>query len=560
MAAGDIAFVCFNADGDDDFGIVVLKEICASVAEPDTIYFTDNEWDGASFNTGEGEAEWVITSKISAGTIVAFTDTDASGTISVDVGSVSGRIPISGTDEVIYAFLGSPSMPTTFLAAIANDDFTTTTGSLTNTGLTAGTNAIDLGTEDRDADIGEYIGARTGQNPFTAFLDDINDATNWITQDDTGDQSGDETAPDLPCNMTVFESCPDLSSITPTTFDITESTCSIFGGNPSGGVVDTTGNNCPAGTSLQFAIQGGSSFSSTLPSYDQNTSITLLATCICGNDNTYRSDTVSVVTAPGLCPECPDLSLVELPIEFSITESTCSDFGLTFSGGIIDTTGNTCPTGSTIHFSLEDGPFTDTLPDYRQADTVKVEATCICDADNTMTSDTSEVTTMPGECPMTLTYSLNDPCNCNNSQNCEFGSNFYFHDILTLPSSGSIASGLDIRVNSSSDFFIDVPCNAGLLEPSYGMMGTSLNEIGTSGVYEIEFWREPGAIPSLSLLIGGNVFNVPSTTFEPACNVTMCASEPIPTMGDWGLIILSLFLSTLGALSILKKQSKAKLN
>ena len=39
---GNIAFVSFNVDGDDDFAIVVLVDILANT----TIYFTDDETTG----------------------------------------------------------------------------------------------------------------------------------------------------------------------------------------------------------------------------------------------------------------------------------------------------------------------------------------------------------------------------------------------------------------------------------------------------------------------------------------------------------------------------------
>ena len=39
QSTGDITFVGFNADGDDDFAVLVLKDLPANTL----IYFTDNE-------------------------------------------------------------------------------------------------------------------------------------------------------------------------------------------------------------------------------------------------------------------------------------------------------------------------------------------------------------------------------------------------------------------------------------------------------------------------------------------------------------------------------------
>ena len=52
--SGDIAFVGFNADGNGDLAFVTFVNIGAG----ETIYFTDNEWDGAAFNTGESYSLW----------------------------------------------------------------------------------------------------------------------------------------------------------------------------------------------------------------------------------------------------------------------------------------------------------------------------------------------------------------------------------------------------------------------------------------------------------------------------------------------------------------------
>ena len=78
QSAGDLAFVHFNADGDDDFAVVVLANIPAST----TFFFSDNEpnSDGSSFTTGEGQIQWVTPNYILyPGTVVTFTDTDNDG-------------------------------------------------------------------------------------------------------------------------------------------------------------------------------------------------------------------------------------------------------------------------------------------------------------------------------------------------------------------------------------------------------------------------------------------------------------------------------------------------
>ena len=54
LSAGSLMFVAFNADGTDGVAFVALEDVPAGTI----IYFTDNEWDGSSFNTGETYWQW----------------------------------------------------------------------------------------------------------------------------------------------------------------------------------------------------------------------------------------------------------------------------------------------------------------------------------------------------------------------------------------------------------------------------------------------------------------------------------------------------------------------
>jgi len=70
QSAGDIAFIAFNADSNDEFAFVTLVDIPANTS----IWFTDNEWNGIdSFNNlNEGEIEWTSTSVLPAGSVVTI--------------------------------------------------------------------------------------------------------------------------------------------------------------------------------------------------------------------------------------------------------------------------------------------------------------------------------------------------------------------------------------------------------------------------------------------------------------------------------------------------------
>jgi uncharacterized protein len=215
LTTGDIAFVGFNADGNDNLAFVALTDIAAG----EILYFEDNEWNGTAFaDTNEGAFSWTSTAIVPAGTIVGI-DNIGGGTISASTGTVVTPVPGRGSnrgigagDEVIYVYQGVPGTPAVFITAVANGGYNATNGILTGTGLTAGTNALDLSGVDDDADIGAYNGPRSGQATFSDYRSLINTAANWITQDTTGDQGIDGTPPDVPFSSTAFT----ISSATPT--------------------------------------------------------------------------------------------------------------------------------------------------------------------------------------------------------------------------------------------------------------------------------------------------------------------------------------------------------
>lgn len=206
LSAGNIAFVGFNADGNDNIAFVALVDINPN----EVIIFEDNEWNGTAWvDTNEGAFSWTATSLVTAGTIVRI-DNIGSGTIAASTGTAAtgvtgrgGNRGIGANDETIYAYQGSAASPT-FITAIASGGFSSANGLLTGTGLTAGTNAIDFLTVDDDVDIAAYNGSRSGQADFASYLPLINNPANWQTQDGTGDQSIDGTAPDVPFSSTEF--------------------------------------------------------------------------------------------------------------------------------------------------------------------------------------------------------------------------------------------------------------------------------------------------------------------------------------------------------------------
>ena len=134
---------------------------------------------------------------MAAGTVVSLNNL-ASSTRSASVGTLTatGSFNLSGDGETVYAYQGSATAPSGFLAIIASQ----TTDPSAGTGLSA--RHIVMLTN--HADIAAYAGPRDGQPNFASYLTAIATPANWITEDGTGDQSQNSVAPDVPFETTAF--------------------------------------------------------------------------------------------------------------------------------------------------------------------------------------------------------------------------------------------------------------------------------------------------------------------------------------------------------------------
>jgi hypothetical protein len=161
------------------------------------IRFTDNEWNGSSFNAGESVWTWSAGSDIAAGTVVTMNalaggaPTSNLGTIVFEDSTATGLERIG---ETIYAITGSVTAPATFLTAISHQ-FLLVNGTFPGTGLTPGVNALELG---RNADIAAFGGTRQGLASFDSFRALLVNRNAWSSQAGDGDQSADGINPDQP--------------------------------------------------------------------------------------------------------------------------------------------------------------------------------------------------------------------------------------------------------------------------------------------------------------------------------------------------------------------------
>lgn len=202
-AAGDVMFVGYNADGDAGFALLALVDLPAGTE----IHVSDNEWDGVSafWDLAEGEATWTNDTGVSiaAGTVLVFTDMRTSPAVSA--GAIAGEtIGVGGSDEQLWAYLGTPAEPSTFLSAITCDDFEKNGNSLDNTGLVIGTTAIEIdGAGVGDEDVMVYDGPAScdGLTRIECATQIADVVSNWSTQDGGGDESADDIYPDFPDDL-----------------------------------------------------------------------------------------------------------------------------------------------------------------------------------------------------------------------------------------------------------------------------------------------------------------------------------------------------------------------
>ena len=192
LQPGDIAFVLFDADGDelagegrDQFAFVALNAIAAG----EQIYFRDDEWTGTAFagnaagELSEDELLWTSPAGgVSAGSIILISNngtapTVSAGTITQTIGTGPGLGISDGGDE-IWAYLGTSNTPQTFLAAISSEGFDGTPNTLDGTNLVAETAfAIELRNNVNNA---FYDGPREGLPllaDYPMLIEEVN--SNW---------------------------------------------------------------------------------------------------------------------------------------------------------------------------------------------------------------------------------------------------------------------------------------------------------------------------------------------------------------------------------------------
>ena len=118
LSTGDIAFVGFNLDSNDDFAFVLLKDVDASTEIRFTDQGVNNPGTFVSFS-GDGEMVWTSGSALSAGTVVTI----AEFTLAASTGTVvqPADMTMSSIGDQLFAFQGSLASPTIITGMHSNE-------------------------------------------------------------------------------------------------------------------------------------------------------------------------------------------------------------------------------------------------------------------------------------------------------------------------------------------------------------------------------------------------------------------------------------------------------
>lgn len=226
LDVASLMFVGYNGDGTDGVAFVALEDVPAGT----TIYFTDNEWDGVAFETGESYWQWSSGATLIAGTVVTISEINQ-GTLSgsslspnATVGTATwsttsapdNNSDLDDMNEAVYMYLADTyNVPTLFITAIANNNFNPTTGELSGTGLTEGVNAIQLLGNN---DVLVYDSPIECGSTIEECVLNLANPDNWVTDNGPGDNSndGDVDFPDsLPESIILpMEVCPTTTGLT----------------------------------------------------------------------------------------------------------------------------------------------------------------------------------------------------------------------------------------------------------------------------------------------------------------------------------------------------------
>ncbi|MGL4401714.1 MAG: hypothetical protein ACRCXD_17775 [Luteolibacter sp.] len=197
LVIGDVSIIGFKADAPDAISFVVWT----TMSSGESIHFTDaGFFSDGTLRDSEDVMTWTApTVGITAGTVIVIGSPDSPGLVTVNVGSVTGRLNglAAGGDQV---FAGTNAFPDTGDTTAPGSsysgtllfgfDFNGLTPGWDTTATSTGTsflpsslNSAGLNMAITHVDNGQYTGPRTGLT-LGQYKAAVGNATNWTTNDD----------------------------------------------------------------------------------------------------------------------------------------------------------------------------------------------------------------------------------------------------------------------------------------------------------------------------------------------------------------------------------------
>lgn len=196
LVAGDLSIIGFRADATDGIAFVIWSSMSAgeSVHFTDAGYFSDG-----TLRDSEDIMSWTAPAGgVSTGTVVVISSPDTPGAVSVNLGTVTGRLNgMSASGDQVFA--GTTAFPDTGDTSSPGSSYSgtllfgldfggtagwATTATNTNTSaLPTALNAVGLNIGFADIDNGQYTGPRTGLT-LAQYKTAVSNPANWTTNDD----------------------------------------------------------------------------------------------------------------------------------------------------------------------------------------------------------------------------------------------------------------------------------------------------------------------------------------------------------------------------------------
>lgn len=291
----------------------VSNQLMLTLMDPGGITLSVPET-GNPTSCGGGDGFIDITGLNAANTYTLFYQKDGVSVSSISIPASSSSYRISGLSTGVYSEIhvsDNSGCSSNFVSATLSDPNmpAITLGTVTNPSTCGGSDG-SMVISGLDASLIYklfYLDDGTSVGPITI---DAGMTTHTISNLDAGTYSQIYLIGSDLCKTNFLESTIGFTggnAIAAPAVVVTESTCVVVGGTPSGGSIAVPTGSCPIGTVLEYSVNGGT-FSATLPTYTANSAMTVSTRCTCSGE--LVGTATSVTTMPGSCPVDNDGDLI----------------------------------------------------------------------------------------------------------------------------------------------------------------------------------------------------------------------------------------------------------